>query len=320
MNQYIDALFDGDAVKQASTYSKRLSPSPKGVGDLEPILFSKSNDICDPLCMILLTDGKSPSSSAVSTLEVLKDTQQRFRMLTTILQGLPLDEESTCCEEERQQSFNDALYEVVCSNQCNLSLSQLTAESTYETISQDNKIQPRLASPHMRRTIPSGSEHGIIPANQETPSPPPHRNSFDEMFLQECRHPTILGTSQKENSADLNHISQTYDVCSWEYLVDTRQERTGPSASQSRRMHTTRFDSRRRPPISELSTKPLWKRRLTNNQLLTRNIQPASQSIAREQKQLSLKMKSMLIELDYQSLKLKAKQRKVRRNLELPRS
>ena len=75
------------------------------------------------------------------------------------------------------------------------------------------------------------------------------------------------------------------------------------------------IDKRGRPPVLEVSTKPLWKRRLANHQMLRRVIQ-VSPNRSREQLELMRDIKAMENDLDYQISKLKAKQRRIRRILE----
>jgi hypothetical protein len=94
--------------------------------------------------------------------------------------------------------------------------------------------------------------------------------------------------------------------------ISRAEEDEQPETSTSSR------NSLESPPIQEIATSPFWKRRLSNHQHVScrrRISHSPSRLLAREHRELAQQTQSIITDFDYQVLKIKAKQRKMLRQL-----
>ena len=336
MNYYIDSLFCDDA-NNVKPYSDPIESivvgSPLGGSpSLQSPKMSK-NAYHRRGSTTALPDFQSPRNrQTLSTFEVMKDIQSRFDLLAKTLKGLPLDQHPLKQYEDYEAPLNDAgnncmqwhsSSDCTCDNE-NDDIDASTEEYTYETVSDNNRALEENQECLFRdnhtyaeftyETISEDYDKNSSPSHMiiSTRSPLHSRQSAVQRFLKEYNPRVATDRSRKSTSMESPRVSPT-GVFEWEYLMETR-ERIGPSVMQSSRHRTCRVDKRGRPPVLEVSTKPLWKRRLANHQMLRRFAQVSPNRI-KEQRELMREIKFMENEFDYQVSKLKAKQRRISRAL-----
>jgi hypothetical protein len=251
-----------------------------------------------------------------STAEVIADIQSRFSVLSTRVEGMPLNEteqpkiihEVLLDDSHQTVSRAEEDEQPETSTKVRGALATLTPRSQYsfenfDTISKSKKIDGR-SSGHQPRPL--------------SPNEKPARQSSIQKFLLDYDPSNKDDDKANDTITDQLHTSPTA-VYDWGYLMETQMERTGPSVIQTSRRRRPSRHNLESPPIQEISTNPLWKRRLSNHQHLSlkRKIPHSpSRRVALEHRELAQQIQSMVTDFDYQALKIKAKQRKMRRQLE----
>jgi hypothetical protein len=217
------------------------------------------------------------------------------------------------------------------------------SEYTYQTMSQADQVENSVASIDVLdlECSPGRPQHVSEPSKRQSQSQIPNRIETNKLLASDdSSRPNLnegagrlssieLSLRDYKPSVESSNVSEagtsTHAEVSptgfweWEYLKETRTtERNGPSVMQRGGKRQSRYEKRaQRPPIQEISTNPLWKRRLANHQRLFKaKVREPSKDIAKEQRKLAQQFQSMITDFDYQSMKLKAKQRKVRRQLQ----
>jgi hypothetical protein len=349
MRRFIDALFENEVGEQQHASSLELE-SPTGVAETPLTTFLATFQKGDKsyerrLSMVTQVDKLT---SIATTEEVKAGIQSRFHSLWSSVEALPLEdlEYLEYLEYQELVTLDDDAFDIKEGyiKDDDVKGEDLNSEYTYQTMSQADEVEnsetliddldlecssrrPQHISEPLKgqsqSQMPNRIETNKLLASNDSSQPNLNegagRLSSIEQFLRDYK-PSVESSHVNEAGTSTHAEVSPTVFLEPEYLKETRTpERNGPSVMQrGGKRQSSRYEKRaQRPPIQEISTNPLWKRRLANHQRSFRaKVREPSKDIAKEQRKLAQQFQSMITDFDYQSMKLKAKQRKVRRQLQ----
>ena len=290
MQDYINALFDGHGSHQqimmADIDYEDLN-SPTSVADTPSKTFEikSTNDTNrEPFLPTHREEVELPAIPDVAT-----DLDESFSALSTRFEGLPLN------DTERNVRL------------CEVSLDEDRTKDDDVDLPTNASSSLDCQSPPFRRNVIAVSE--TISDSSEPAAPDgnePNRSAIQKFLVD------YNPNAKRQVKSPAGHLraSPSKAIHEWEYLGEAgMRNNAGPSVMQMPRRRSARRRSQileDQPPIQEVSTNPLWKRRLTNHRhqwRIRRQSTTKSQSklAGREHRELTQQVQSLLTDFDYEA-------------------